>query len=159
MRRRRIFLILACALVLASGCARRQAISQATPASGGTLAGIVTDRNGARIPGVDVVLFPNVPDLERLTVTDRNGSFRFDDVEEGVYQLAARMPGFEVARLEGIALEPGQTLRYDISLRITAPPPPPPPNVLRPIPSSPEFGFRVEPPPPLPPPATGPFPL
>ena len=60
----------------------------------GSLAGVVMDSSGGRIPAADIVLQANESSLERQTKSDNRGEFRFDDLLPGVYKVTVRAPGF-----------------------------------------------------------------
>ena len=61
----------------------------------GTIAGTITDDQGAVLPGVTVTL--SGPD-KRSTVTDAQGRFAFVGVLPGEYQLDAELSGFNSVR-------------------------------------------------------------
>lgn len=135
--------------LLAAGCgASRTLAVQAPGGAGGIVTGTVADRTGARIPGVELRLTPvsGAPGPESVIVSDRTGAFGFTGVEPGDYRLTAALPGFRNTEVVGIAVEAGQTLRYDLSLQVAAastavvvsatrlpPPPPLPPRPFQPI--------------------------
>jgi hypothetical protein len=63
----------------------------------GTVAGIVTDPNGAVIPNASVSIANPVTNYTRTATTDADGAFRFDNVPPNNYQLNVNASGFDVA--------------------------------------------------------------
>lgn len=61
------------------------------------VAGTVVDSAGRPIPGVTVVIFQEGASVVSATTGD-NGTFSFDTLKEGAYELAATANGFQSAR-------------------------------------------------------------
>src|SRR5215831_14753962 len=61
------------------------------------IGGVVQDPSKATVPGATVLLRANSNGRELETNTDANGSFRFDSVDPGDYQLEVRQSGFRPA--------------------------------------------------------------
>jgi Ca-activated chloride channel family protein len=80
----------------------------------GTIAGKVTDDQGAVLPGTTVDI--SGPDT-RSTITDAQGWFAFVGVLPGEYRLTATLAGFTTTQHE-FALKPGASLSRTIVLRI-----------------------------------------
>ena len=81
-------------IVLLVACSAA-AVAQTTGT--GDLAGLVTDGDGGRLPGVTVMA---VMGLEQFTtVTGANGQFRFLGLPEGTYRLTFSLEGFETVLL------------------------------------------------------------
>ncbi|MBV9211737.1 MAG: TonB-dependent receptor [Acidobacteria bacterium] len=72
--------------------ARAQALGNA-----GTVAGVVTDPNGALVPNANVTITNPVTSFTRTTTTDADGAFRFDNVPPNNYQLSVNANGFDAA--------------------------------------------------------------
>lgn len=64
------------------------------PAFAGDLSGRLTDRTGAVLTGVTVRLLNVTSGIETIVATDATGSYRFANLEPGVYRLAATLAGF-----------------------------------------------------------------
>ena len=94
--------------VLAGGVALAQEQS-------GDIEGIVTDKDGAALPGVTVE--SEGPLGARVAVTDVNGVFRFPNLRSGVYKLTAKLDGFVTAEVPGVDLQLGTTLRVNFTLQ------------------------------------------
>src|SRR5947207_11211133 len=59
----------------------------------GTLAGIVTDKSGAVVPGADVKIANKEIGLNRETKSNGSGQYRFDLLPAGSYEVRVTMPG------------------------------------------------------------------
>lgn len=82
-------------LTLAFGCS----LSAIGQTSRGTVAGTVTDPNGAVIAGATVILTNTETTVSRTTVTSDEGVFRFEAVDPGNYTVEFNATGFgEVTR-------------------------------------------------------------
>jgi len=84
----RIFLL----TVFLSALISRQALAQGQ--NGLTISGIVQDQTKAVLPGAQVELLKNGT-LERTTITDTSGAFRFDRIQPGNYEVRAQREGFK----------------------------------------------------------------
>jgi outer membrane receptor protein involved in Fe transport len=81
------------------------------------IGGVVQDPSNATVPGAIVLLRANPNGRQRQTNTDANGSFRFDVVDPGDYQLEVRQSGFQpaVSRVN-IGTRPPGLLRIVLAL-------------------------------------------
>ena len=75
-------------LLLAVASAAPHAFAQSL-GSAGTVTGVVTDPNGAVVPGAVVKIENPVTGYNRTVNTDKDGAFRFGDVPPNTYQLTA----------------------------------------------------------------------
>ena len=66
----------------------------ANPSTAGVLTGVVVDDTGTAVAGASVDLRVGAR-VERTTVTDVSGKFRFENVTAGVYEIRTLMPGFQ----------------------------------------------------------------
>ncbi|MGA8940303.1 MAG: carboxypeptidase-like regulatory domain-containing protein, partial [Acidobacteriaceae bacterium] len=90
-------------------------LSAGAQQSGGdtrTLGGVVTDMDGALVPGATVVL-RTAGGNERSAVTDAGGHFRFDGVEAGAFSVKVSAVGMTGAARRGV-------LNADESLELPA---------------------------------------
>jgi hypothetical protein len=62
-----------------------------------TLSGLITDVEGALVPGAKVTLLEGASTRPRATVADANGHFSFSDVASGPYTLTVTAEGMELA--------------------------------------------------------------
>jgi Carboxypeptidase regulatory-like domain len=71
----------------------------------GALAGVVTDRSGAVLPGVTVeAARPALIEKVRTAATDGAGRYQIIDLRPGTYTVTFTLPGFSTVKREGIAL-------------------------------------------------------
>jgi hypothetical protein len=80
------------------------------------LTGIVTDRDGAAVPGATVTI-TNVATNRRLVgATTAEGVYAASSLPPGQYRLDVILAGFRPVRREGIRLSTGEKARIDIEL-------------------------------------------
>jgi hypothetical protein len=89
--------------------------------SGGNISGIVLDVNGAEILGALVALDNTNSGVERTLTTDSSGSFKFDAVEPGKFNLTITSEGFAPWVLPDLPLNSGQSYELPpVALRIAS---------------------------------------
>ncbi len=71
----------------------------------GTMRGCVTDKSGAVLPGVDIVLSNAAG--ERKVTTDASGCYELKGLPAGIYTVGARLAGFVTGMHEGVKVEDG----------------------------------------------------
>ncbi len=86
----------------------------------GAIRGVVTDDQGAPLPGVNMTLSGGNLMGVRTFVTDAHGEFRFPALPPGVYEVKAELQGFGTVIREKIRLTTTSTLTVDIQLRPAA---------------------------------------
>src|SRR5437879_1336976 len=84
------------------------ASAQSTAA--GTVAGQVTDQQGAAIVGAEVRLNDLTTNIARNTVTNEAGRYNFINVSPGTYDLTVTKPGFAAAKISDQKVEVGLAL-------------------------------------------------
>ena len=85
-----------------------------------TLSGVVTDVDGALVPGATVTLLENFAVKGRSAVADENGHFSFDKVAAGPYVLTIAAKGMQTKMQKG-TLNPDESLELPpIALGVTA---------------------------------------
>lgn len=77
----------------------------------GTVRGVVTDENGLELADVTV----SIPDLGLTTHTISNGSYVFQDIEAGAYEIRFSKEGFNGQR-KTVDLQPEQTLIVNVTM-------------------------------------------
>ncbi|MEM6456009.1 MAG: TonB-dependent receptor [Acidobacteriota bacterium] len=108
-RRLAIFFVLLCLL----------AAPLAATVTDGTIAGRVTDVDGAPLPGVTVTLDdPSLPRAARVDQTDADGRFRLTPLPAGRYDVAFTLEGFRTERVAQLAVGVGQSVRIDPRLAL-----------------------------------------
>src|SRR5580658_1457809 len=85
--------------------------------TGASLSGVVTDPNGAPLPGVAVTI-KNVDTGETRTIpTDDRGYYQTAGLPPGRWEIRAAKPGFADETRTGISLAVGQGATVDITLQ------------------------------------------
>ncbi|MEO8682792.1 MAG: carboxypeptidase-like regulatory domain-containing protein, partial [Vicinamibacterales bacterium] len=84
------------------------AFGQATT---GTITGRAVDSSGGLLPGVEVsIASPAMIGGARESVTDTLGTYRFGQLQPGVYQVTFHLAGFRTLAIEGVTVQAGGTM-------------------------------------------------
>lgn len=84
-----------------------------------TLAGTLTDPNGAVIPGASMTLVNEKTAQEQTTHTDSEGQYRFQNLEAGIYTLKSEAMGFSKNETHNLELQAGQGQNIDVSVEVS----------------------------------------
>jgi len=103
--------IFACVLVLALFSTVNAQVGQT-----GSIRGIVTDTEGAPLPGVAVTITSPALIGSENPVTNENGVFRVPALPPGTYTIKLEMPGFKTVIREGIIVRVGQSIEVRLSM-------------------------------------------
>ncbi|MFN0124799.1 MAG: TonB-dependent receptor domain-containing protein [Blastocatellia bacterium] len=114
MKPRLLFLFHICIMLLA---ATTTALAQFDTA---TVLGTINDPSGAVVPQATITLRNIATGVTATAQTDGNGSYQFNNVRIGVYQLSAEAPGFAKAQTDNIQVTVNARQRVDISLKAGA---------------------------------------
>lgn len=82
----------------------------------GTMRGTVTDRSGAALPGVTITIRNADTGLERVVVTDKEGSYNAPFLQIGRYNVQAELSGFGTMRHNNARVDLNQTVVQDFIL-------------------------------------------
>ncbi len=83
----------------------------------GTITGTITDAQGGRIPGVEVIAL-RVDTQQRYTgISSDDGTYVIPALPIGRYDVTASLTGFSTSK-QAVVLEVGQRLRVDIGLKV-----------------------------------------
>jgi hypothetical protein len=82
--------------------------------------GVVTDAQGAVLPGANVTLLNEQTGVSTLQVTGADGRYRFGGLPVGRFSVQAEMDGFQTLKVEGLVLTVGFNLPQDLRLEIAA---------------------------------------
>jgi hypothetical protein len=104
-----IFLLVAALLSPVSA-----ALAQSGPT--GTLAGVVTDANGAVISGATITITNAATGHDRVITTDGEGRYRVPALAVGPHRVAVEASGFKKAVLENIDIEAAVPRTLDIKM-------------------------------------------
>jgi hypothetical protein len=86
--------------------------------SRGTVAGTVTDPNGAVVVGATVEIVNKATNLKRSTMTNSSGIYRFDAVDLGVYDVVISSKGFKTVTNANVQVQANQTTNLDTQLEV-----------------------------------------
>ncbi len=87
-------------------------------ATTGVIEGIVSDPQGAVIPGATLTITNVTTAQARRLTTDANGFFRSPLLPLGTYRVSVEHPGFATLILEGVEVTLGKTVRVDAGLQV-----------------------------------------
>jgi hypothetical protein len=83
----------------------------------GNLAGhVIADADRTVLPGATITATAASGAVERVTLTDSEGSFRFNLLPVGTYSLTATLRGFQTLKQQGVQVRLGATTQVVISL-------------------------------------------
>jgi hypothetical protein len=83
-----------------------------------SIVGTITDPNGAVIAGATISIFNRETNLSLYTSTADDGTFRFDGVAAGAYEIRVTAPGFAPSPANGIFVQANGETRVDRSLSV-----------------------------------------
>src|SRR5437016_5447565 len=86
----------------------------------GSIDGRVLDEQKAAVPGVSVTAKNTATGLTRTTVSSGAGTFHFESLPAGTYDLTAELQGFSTQLHKGVSLQVGQTTTVDFSMKVGA---------------------------------------
>lgn len=86
--------------------------------AGGTLSGVVEDASGARVPKARVVVISESSSAKEFALTDAAGEFRLEPLEDGVYTVEVRQPGFTLLRHSGVKVSGTEPARLKLTLNV-----------------------------------------
>jgi len=88
------------------------------PVFDASIVGTITDPNGAVIAGATISIFNRETNLSLYTSTADDGTFRFDGVAAGAYEIRVTAPGFAPGPANGIFVQANGETRVDRSLSV-----------------------------------------
>jgi hypothetical protein len=84
----------------------------------GAISGTIKDEQGGALPGVTMTLTGKTG--VRTTTTDATGTYRFQAVPPGTYDLAATLASFQGKKQAGVSISIGTQLDLDFTLKVGA---------------------------------------
>jgi hypothetical protein len=84
----------------------------------GTLLGIVTDSQGAAVPGASVTVTETGTNIARTVATNQSGNYVFSNLKDGNYRVSAELGGFRKVIREGVKVDVNTTVRVDLTLQV-----------------------------------------
>jgi predicted porin len=103
--------------VVRAAHAQTSAVSAAITTDSSSVSGVVTDQNGAALPGVAVTIKSVDTAETRITATDRNGHYQESGLPAGRFEIRAAKHGFAGETRARINLAAGQSATVDIQMR------------------------------------------
>ena len=82
------------------------------------ITGIVKDQNGSSISGASLILTNRDSGVQRTTMADAEGRYRFSAIPPGRYELKTEATGFKVENITGLVLNIGTELERDVALSL-----------------------------------------
>jgi hypothetical protein len=82
------------------------------------IGGVVTDPQGAALPGATVTVRNEATGVENVLTTNNAGAYTTGPLVLGPYSVAVNLAGFKKALSSGIELRAGDVLRHDVQLQI-----------------------------------------
>lgn len=107
-------------IALATLFALTPGLLQAQAIGGGQIQGIVTDTNGALVPGATVTATQTDSGLTRTVVSGGDGGYNLPNLPVGPYRLEVAKSGFNPYRQSGIVIQVGNNLNIPVALRVGA---------------------------------------
>lgn len=84
----------------------------------GTFSGVVTDSQGAAVPGVKITAVDKANGNRNETVSSKTGEYSIPFLTPGSYEIAAEIKGFKTYRRAGLTLSIGEHPVVDIRLEV-----------------------------------------
>lgn len=110
----RLSAVASCLAIVLLTASAAPAIAQGTA----SFAGTVKDQTGGALPGVTVELTTSGA-ATQVTASDGTGSYRFDQLSPGTYDLIFRLPNFGEQVRRNVVLAAGQALTVDGTLSLS----------------------------------------
>jgi len=84
----------------------------------GNITGTIYDQTGATIPNTTVTVRNTATGVENNTISTSSGSYRFENLPAGEYDVLASAPGFTNTELKKVAVQLNQTVTANITLSV-----------------------------------------
>ena len=84
------------------------------------IVGIVTDQQGAVVPGVKITVTNTATNVSTSTTSDKGGFYQVLNLPIGTYKVVARQTGFRALEVVTTPLEINQSFRVDMKLEVGA---------------------------------------
>ncbi|HEY3743576.1 MAG TPA: carboxypeptidase regulatory-like domain-containing protein, partial [Bryobacteraceae bacterium] len=99
-------------------CLLLGAIGLMAQSATGTVTGVITDEQGAVIPGADVRLVDATTGSARTAQTNEEGRFTIVNVPPGTYNATVTKGGFQISKASNQKVDIGETLTLSMALKI-----------------------------------------
>jgi hypothetical protein len=84
------------------------------------ISGVVTDAQGAAMPGATVTIHNEATGVDTVLVTNAAGAYTSPPLVLGQYSVTVDMQGFKKAVTSGILLQGGEAIRNDVAMQVGA---------------------------------------
>ena len=91
--------------------------SAAAQVTSGRLTGVVTDQNGALVPGADVLAVHNDTKAEFRATASGEGSWSIPSLPNGTYTISISAPRFKTTVLKDVKVDNGQVATANAALQ------------------------------------------
>src|SRR6185503_2844529 len=88
--------------------------------SNASIAGRITDQQGASVTGAEVRLRSRSSSAQSLTISDDNGGYSLRNIAAGDYALEVTAHGFAAFTSDIVKISRGQSLNQDVKLSVQA---------------------------------------
>jgi len=82
------------------------------------ISGVVTDAQGAAMPGATVTIHNEATGVDTVLVTNSAGAYNSPPLVLGRYSVTVDMSGFKKTVTGGILLQGGEAVRHDVSMQV-----------------------------------------
>jgi hypothetical protein len=82
------------------------------------LRGVVSDAQGAHVPGATITLTGEANGFERIIVSDASGDYQFVAIPPGTYTVKVELPGFSTAVYKGVVLPVDIIAKQDVRIEV-----------------------------------------
>jgi hypothetical protein len=103
-------------MLCSSLCSSAPAFAQR--ADRAVISGVVTDAQGAALPGATVTIHNEATGVDTVLVTNAAGAYTSPPLVLGEYSVTVDMQGFKKAVSSGILLQGGEQIRNDVSMQV-----------------------------------------
>src|SRR5690349_19179278 len=84
------------------------------------ISGVVTDEQGAAVPGATVTIHNEATGVDTILVTNSAGAYTSPPLVLGQYSVSVDITGFKRALTSGILLQGGEQIRHDVTMHVGA---------------------------------------
>jgi len=105
-------------LVIAAGVLLAPVAGAQTQGTSGNVQGVVSDPDGAPLPGVTVTVTSTETGRVRTTVTSVTGTYRVPLLPPGFYNVVAELAGFQTVERDDVRVSLGGALEVNLQLQL-----------------------------------------
>ena len=106
------------AVLACLGLSALAAPAEAQRSDRAAISGVVTDNQGAAVPGASVTVRNEATGVEVVLTTNESGAYSSPPLVLGRYSVTVDLTGFKKMVSSGIVLQGGDTIRQDVALQV-----------------------------------------